>query len=152
VPFRRDDPLVAAGLVAELAARGEGWANFAADLGEGHPASVPGGWFSGRGPHSPHATYVPPRRRRDGGRGPAQLGIEHAAGPKAARQLAEAGLAVPAGWRVRQDHAKRGLVLAVPPEVEAGPLVEWLLSAADRLAQVALADTWLAEVWEPVTS
>jgi hypothetical protein len=143
---------VLVGVVAELAARGEGWVNVAPDLGDDNPASVPGGWFSSRGPQAPHATYLPPRAKRNGRHEPAQLGIEHAAGPKAARQLAAAGHGVPPEWQVRQDHSKRGLVLAVPAEAEAGDVVEWLLTAAGLLAQVPLGDDWLAEIWEPTVT
>jgi hypothetical protein len=140
---------VLVGIVADLAERGDGWVNVAPDLGDGNPASIPGGWFSSRGPQAPHATYVPSQVKRNGRREPAQLGIEHASGPKAARQLAAAGHGVPTEWRVRQDHSKRGLVLAVPPEAEATTIVTWMLTAAGLLSQVPLDDGWLAEVWEP---
>jgi hypothetical protein len=149
LPFPRHDPSALVEVIERLAARGEGWVNIAADLGDGHPATVPGGWFSAKGPDAPHATYVPPKARRNGRLDPAQLGIEHASGPKAARQLAAAGLSVPAGWRVRQDHSKRGLVLAVPPEVSARDLVTWLLAAAGLLSRATLPEAWVAEVWEP---
>jgi hypothetical protein len=149
VAFHRDDPGPAVAVLARLTERGEGWANFASDLGEGNPDRESGGFFSGRGPRAPHATYVPARPRRTGRSPSAQLGIEHAAGPKAARRLADGGLPVPPSWRVRQDHPKRGLVLDVPADAEPASVIDWLLAAAGLLASVPLADGWLAEVWEP---
>ena len=149
--FRRSDPAPLVEVVEDLSRLGRGWVNIAADLGDDHAANIanrPGGWFSARGPESPHSTYVPPRRKRNGKIEPAQLGIEHAAGPKAVRQLDAAGLTVPGGWLVRQDNPKRGLVLAVPAGSGSNELVEWLLAAAELLSRVPLGDAWQAEVWE----
>jgi hypothetical protein len=148
LPFRRSDPGPLVDVVDDLARLGRGWVNVAADLGDDNAASRPGGWFSARGPEAPHSTYLPPRPKRNGRVAPAQLGIEHAAGPKAVRQLDAAGLTLPTGWLVRQDNPKRGLVLAVAAGTAPGQLVGWLLSAAGLLSRVALGDAWLAEVWE----
>jgi hypothetical protein len=152
LPFRRSDPAPLVEVVEDLSRLGRGWVNIAADLGDGDAArkapNQPGGWFSARGPESPHSTYVPPRQKRNGRFEPAQLGIEHAAGPRAVRQLDAAGLTVPGGWLVRQDNPKRGLVLAIPAGTGSGELVEWLLAAAGLLSQVPLGDAWVAEVWE----
>ena len=45
------------------------------------------------------------------GREPATIGIEHGQGPRVVRTLADRDVAVPEGWRVAQDHARRGLVV-----------------------------------------
>lgn len=150
LPFRRSDPAPLVDVVDQLTRLGTGWVNVAADLGEdGAAASQAGGWFSARGPQAPHGTYLPPTAKRNGRIEPAQLGIEHAAGPKAVRQLEAAGLGLPAGWLVRQDNPKRGLVVAVPPGTAAADVVDWLLRSAEQLSRVPLGDGWLAEVWEP---
>ncbi len=43
------------------------------------------------------------------------IGLMHPTGHKAVARLAEAGVAVPDGWVVRQDHARRGLLRAHAP-------------------------------------
>ncbi len=48
----------------------------------------------------------------------------HPTGGKAVARLAEAGVAVPDGWVVRQDHARRGLLVQTPVEVTE-PDVVW---------------------------
>ena len=149
LPFRRSDPGPFVDVVEHLARLGTGWVNVAADLGDDDAgASQPGGWFSARGPEAPHGTYLPPTAKRNGRIEPAQLGLEHAAGPKAVRYLETAGLNLPAGWLVRQDNPKRGLVLAVSLDTGAADVVGWLLRAAELLSRVPLGNAWLAEVWE----
>jgi hypothetical protein len=128
---------------------GGGWINLAPDLGDDRPPSRAGGWFSARGPEAPHATFMAGRVRRNGRVEPAQLGIEHASGTKAAQRLREGGLELPGRAIVRQDHPKRGLVLAVPADAPATALVDWLLEASTRLSRVPIGDSWLAEIWEP---
>jgi hypothetical protein len=149
---RRSDlsPLVEA--VAAQAAAGRGWINLAPDVGDGEggggqqPARS-GGWFSARGPAVPHATLVPGRTRRRGRVEPARVGIEHGRGPRAVAQLAASGHPVPTGWRVRQDHPRRGLVVEVAADAPAALVVDWLVGAAARLSEVPTGDAWLAEVW-----
>jgi len=145
---RRSDPAPLVDAVAARAADGRGWINLAPDLGDDHPAAVGGGWFSARGPTVPHATYVAARPGRGGRVAPAQVGIEHGAGPRAVARLADAGHPLPAGWRVRQDHPRRGLVAEVAPGAEPARIVEWLLGAAAVLSGVPTGDAWLADVWE----
>ncbi|MEA3214833.1 MAG: hypothetical protein QOJ19_989 [Acidimicrobiia bacterium] len=147
--FRRSDPAELIDSFASLQRAGEGWINLAPDLGDDQPPSRAGGWFSARGPEAPHATLMPGRVKRNGRVEPAQLGIEHASGTKAARRLREAGMELPAGALVRQDHPKRGLVLQVPADAPAEGLVIWLLDASVRLSRVPIGDGWRAEIWEP---
>jgi hypothetical protein len=148
VRFTRPDPQPLDAVVPALAAARRGWVNLAPDLGDDHSAAQRGGWFSARGPAAPHATYLAGRQRRSGRSDPAQVGIEHASGTKAAKRLAEAGHAVPAGWVVRQDHPKRGLVVEVPTGEPAERVVTWLLEAAVQLSRVPLGERWVAEVWD----
>ena len=103
-----------------------------------------GALFSGVGPPVPVCTWVAPE--------PAQkpphveLGILHQAGPKAARRLAEEGVAVPDRWVVLSDHPKRGLVIAVHPDSAHGDVLDWLLRAGRELTRVPLTGAWQAAV------
>jgi hypothetical protein len=145
---RRSVPTELEEAVAELDAAGAGWVNVGPDIDEDDlppPSGGLGKLFGGRGPAVPHATWVAGAARR-GGQRPSELGIEHGSGPKAVARLKEAGLDLPAGWLVRQDHVRRGLVLAVPPGTPAEEIVGFLLGAAARLAQVPVGDRWLADV------
>lgn len=147
--FRRSDPVELVEAFAQLQQMGGGWINLAPDLGDDRPPSRAGGWFSARGPEAPHATLMAGRVRRNGRTDPAQLGIEHASGTKAAQRLREGGLEPPTGAVVRQDHPKRGLVVEVPADSPPAGLVAWLLEASTRLSRVPIGDNWLAEIWEP---
>lgn len=133
----------------ELAAAGAGWVNLQPGIDpDDVPRAEPGlfGVFSGRGPVVPVATWTaagPPRRR---GPAPEEVGIQHPAGPRAAARLADAGHGVPAGWRVVQDHPRRGLVVQVPPGTAHGDVAAWLLRATAALAAVPVTGWWRATV------
>lgn len=149
-----------------LVAAGTGWVNampFDADRSElSSSRSVPGiifGRLGGRGPATPKITWTAPETRRSRV-SPAQLGIEHPAGPRAAARLAEADHPVPPGWLVLQDHAIRGLVLAVAPSVDTpdpasdnppsynsqAAVMGWAIGAAELLAGDQGPD-WQAQVF-----
>jgi hypothetical protein len=115
-----------------------GWLNAWPDV---DPDEVPPtssglfGLFSARGPVVPLCTWHPGER---------SAGIQHAAGPKVAQRVE-----VPAGWRVVQDHPRRGLVVRVPPEVPDLEVVRWLVGAGARLCPVPRRDRWIAELHSP---
>lgn len=143
----RPDELVAR--MDELADAGAGWVNLQPGIDpDDAPQAEPGlfGLFSGRGPVVPVATWTAPAPTRRGGRGPEEVGIQHPAGPRAAARLAEAGVPVPAGWRVVQDHPRRGLVAQVAPGTPHREVAEWLLGATARLAAVPVTGWWRATV------
>lgn len=143
------DALVAA--VAELEAAGAGWVNVGPEIDEEDlppPSGGLGRLFGSSGPAAPHATLVVGKARRDGTRRPSELGIEHGSGPKAVARLRQVGVTVPAGWAVRQDHVRRGLVLHVPPGTDPAAVVAFLFDAAAALATVPVGDRWLADVYE----
>ena len=102
------------------------------------PRGLFGAMFTARGPQVPIATWVPSE---------SSAGVQHAAGPKAAARLADAGVHVPDGWRVVQDHPKRGLVVAVPAGTDNETVVDWLLAAARALCTVPRTGDWLATVY-----
>lgn len=76
------------------------------------------------------------------------LGLQHPSGSKAKPVLAELGHAVPEGWVVVQDHVRKGLVVAVPPDVGLDIALEWLLRAARLLSTIPLTGGWRAAVYE----
>jgi len=92
-------------------------------------------------------TWMPPRA----GQGPesARIGILHPRGRYAANQLSELGAPVPAGWRVGQDHARRGLILHPAPAASREELLDWMLRAGAALAVVPLTGMWQARVYLP---
>ena len=83
------------------------------------PARSPlGNLFGNRGPVVPLATWTP-----------GEIGLQHMAGQRVARVLADKGVPVPEEWDVVADHPKRGLVVRTyqsPPE----DALRWLVRAA----------------------
>ena len=112
----------------------------ALDEDEPPPRSSNFGLFSGRGPDVPLATWVPGT--------PTQVGIQHGAGPKVADVLRTLGEPVPEGWRVTQDHSRRGLVAIVPEGTSNDQALDWLLRAGTALAaDLKLAGWWRAAIY-----
>jgi hypothetical protein len=121
----------------------KGWINLSPAIEEDQelPArSSTFGLFSGRGPDVPLCTWIPGP--------PVQVGIQHGAGPKAVNVLRELAEPVPEGWRVTQDHSRRGLVVVVPADVSDEAALDWLLKAGTALAShLKLAGWWRAAVY-----
>jgi hypothetical protein len=118
----------------------KGWINLSPALDEAEEPprrSSNFGLFSGRGPDVPLCTWTPGP--------PVQIGIQHGAGPKAVDILRNLGEPVPEGWRVTQDHSRRGLVVAVPDGTPSETVLDWLLRAGTALAShLELAGWWRA--------
>jgi hypothetical protein len=145
--FPREDPAEAVERMARLTAGGQGWANFQPEVPDDAEAPAAGlfGFFAARGPAVPLCTWVVEAERK-GRRRPASLGIQHATGTKAARRLADHGCPVPQGWRVTQDHPRRGLVVDVIPEEEPAVILGWLLDAGWVLCPPDTTGWWNAVV------
>ena len=131
---------------------GGGWINIGPGLRDDQierlpEPTLPGRWFSGRGPAVPMATWTPPRAGSSD-TSPA-VGIEHGAGPKALDRLGDAGAPLPAGWRKVQDHAKNGIVAHPPPGASHAVVLQWLLAACWALCPIEVDDHWLAQVHRP---
>jgi hypothetical protein len=90
------------------------------------------GIFGGRGPAVPLCTWVPAERA---------AGIQHDAGPKLARRID-----IPPGWRVTQDHPRRGLVVDVPEGVADAAVLQWLVATGEAICSVPRRGPWVAEV------
>ena len=74
------------------------------------------------------------------------LGIEHPSGPHSLKTLAEDGHTLPEGWVRKSDHAKRGIVVAVPAPADARASLEFVLRACEQLSGVPLGLEWTAAV------
>lgn len=111
-----------------------GWVNLQpeADLDAEPEGGGLFGVFSSRGPTVPFATWHPGERA---------AGIQHGSGPKLAKRVD-----VPAGWRVLQDHPRRGLVVRVPPDAADADVLTWLIATAGPLCPLPLVGRWVAEV------
>jgi hypothetical protein len=155
-PRRREPPAVVTFGVDALApvvavmgelAGGAGWLILqpAFDAEAAPVARRGAGFFTARGPYIPVASWVPGERTRQGVAYTA-LGLQHGRGGKVADWLAEQGLPIPEGAEVLDDHAARGLVVAVPPATDHEVALGWLLDAADRLCEVQLTGEWRAVV------
>jgi hypothetical protein len=93
-------------------------------------------------------TLMPPRPSRRASEG-VTVGLMHPTGAKAVARLAEAGSAVPPGWIVRQDHARRGIVLLAPHGTPAADIVDWLVRAGTALCRREMTGEWQAVVYLP---
>lgn len=125
-----------------------GWVNFVPEVDPGHevaPRSLFATIFSNRGNPVPLATWSAPD---DEGARPT-LGIEHGWGPGALARLEEAGSPLPEGWLKLTDHARRGLVVTAPVDVDRAEAIRWLLEAATALSTVPLTGSWLARAFLP---
>jgi hypothetical protein len=131
-----------------MTAAGRGWINLEPEVQE--DVEVPGvglfSFMSARGPAVPLCTWSAPRTVR-GRRRPPALGIQHGTGTRAVARLAERGLAVPRGWRVSQDHPRRGLVVVVTPAAPEAEMLGWLLRAATLLSWSPPTGTWNAYIY-----
>ncbi len=152
IEFDRGDPSGLLAVMDEFATAGDkpGWINLSPSLDDQDAAQVPtrsglAAWFSGRGPAIPMATWTPAVTR--GRLRPAQIGLEHGTGPNALPRLRDAGISLPSGWTKRQDHAKHGVVVELPADVDHRAVVDWLVAAAVNLSPVvSVGSRWAAVV------
>ena len=93
-------------------------------------------------------TWMPAGSGRAGA-GEQTVGLLHPRGRYAVAQLGRLGVAVPSGWRVGQDHARRGLILHPGAAASAPDVLDWMLRAGAALAVVPLTGMWQARVYMP---
>ena len=143
IDFAVDDRAAVLDRMGRLRASAKGWINLSPALDEDAPPpprSSTFGLFSGRGPDVPLCTWVPGP--------PVEIGIQHGAGAKAVQLLRNLGEPVPDGWRITQDHSRRGLVVVVPAAVADDRVLDWLLRAGTALAaHLKLAGWWRAAIY-----
>ena len=126
----------------------DGWVTFEPLFDEEALPPISRSWldvFSARGPALPDASWVPGERKGDRVT-PLSVGLRHPSGGRAIGRLNDAGLPVPEGWRMLQDHPKRGLVIEARPgaPVDAGVMLEWMFAALAALTPMPLTGLWRA--------
>lgn len=87
-----------------------------------------------RGPTVPFATWTP-----------GEIGIQHMAGQRVSRFLAERGVPVPEEWFIADESPKRGLVLKTYQSPPADTL-RWLVEASRVLCPLEIVYPWQAVV------
>ena len=144
VAFDRFAPTALVEAIAERVSQGTGWINAHPSIDEvdqralGRPS-----FFAARGPTIPLGTFVV-----GSGVNAHQLGLEHAGGRSAMQTLQQAGVKLPAGARLVQDHPRRGLIVALPADVDPAAVTALLLEAAVHLTPIPLPQRWFAEIFE----
>ena len=137
--FTAGDEAAIASCITDALSQG-GWVNFAPglleDLEEFLPREGPFSALFGR-PVRPFAevSVVPEKSI-------VAIGVNHGAGRLGASGLSERGLALPSGWKLTQDHARRGLVVEAPRDV--APLAGFVATALVALTASAPQQTWTA--------
>jgi hypothetical protein len=134
--------------MAEVALHRTGWINVQPVIAEEHTPPGPGPFaFLGGSVHKvPTVTWMPGRRAANGTVKPTTVGLQHAAGPRLASQLRAVDLPLPDGWRLTQDHPRRGLVALVPVDADNRAVLAWLLAAATFACTVPTTGRWTASV------
>jgi hypothetical protein len=140
------------GYLHHLTEAGQGWINLlpGVDPDEEEQQTPPGlfSLFSGRQAPVTMCTFVPPRPNRRDIEG-VTVGVLHPTGSKAVARLAEAGVPVPERWTVRQDHARRGVVLLALHGTPANDIITWALRAGTALCRTEMTGQWQAVVYLP---
>jgi hypothetical protein len=106
------------------------------------------GVFSARGPVIPIATWIPGYSTARGSQH-TSVGILHPTGRDAAARLRQRAAPVPSRWIVEQDHPKRGLIIAVPPDVDVATTLDALLAMTTALTPFPFGDRWAASFRTP---
>jgi hypothetical protein len=149
IEFHEDRRTAVVEQMVAMSSGAQGWLNVSPGLDMDVPPpgrSGLGQLFGSRGPTVPLGTWTPARKRE-----PATAGVEHGEGPKAAEALELRGSPVPQGWRVVQDHPKRGLVVAMPTPEGAEALdsvLVWLLRATAALCSWPRTGEWRAACYD----
>lgn len=148
IEFWRTDPGAVLDRMATLAASARGWLNLRPDVVEDDDVPPPGplAFLAPPGPAVPLCTWSPGERHRRRTE-PPSIGVQHRTGTKAAARLADAGHAVPPGWRVSQDHPRRGLVVEPGAGESHERVLDWLLDAGEALSLLRPTGRWQAAVF-----
>jgi hypothetical protein len=149
--FRPGDPAPVLAFMSRLSVDGDGWVNLS-PVPEEATAPARSRWLPhlfdlllDAGPDIPVCTWVPERKRRRRVE-PASIGVQHPSGQRALDRLHRAGIDPPSGWRLVQDHPRRGLVFRAAAETDLGATLEWLIRAGEYLTLGPPAASWLATV------
>ena len=154
VEFRIEDSTEVVELMNDLGAAHDGWINLHPQVRpEDEPPPRTGLstlLLAGAVHDVPVCTWVAGKLTRQGLQ-PDSIGIQHAAGERVLGRLASAGLTLPDGWALVQDHPRRGLVVAPASAADKSSVLSWLLEAGMVLSVVRLTGEWQAEVHLPAS-
>jgi hypothetical protein len=139
--------------LAQVRQGGDGWINLLPGLpADAAKAAEPSAglfaMFGNRSSPVTMATLIPPKADRRDTEG-VSVGLMHPTGGKAIARLALAGIDLPDGWVVRQDHVRRGLVLRTASRSSEEEIVTWSVQAGDALCLVETTGRWQAIVYLP---
>jgi hypothetical protein len=137
--------------VAALREAGDGWVNLMPGVVDDVDINPPAGLFAFFGTRQPPvtmATVMPARLDKRNVEG-MSVGLMHPTGAKTVARLAEAGVGVPDGWVLRQDHPRRGLVLRTAPDTVPADIVTWCVQAGTALCMADMTGQWQAVVYLP---
>ena len=136
IEFTPPDVAAVAHELDALRAAGGGWVNLMPGIDEEasdvHPRAGLFAFFGNNAAPVTMTTVMPPKKDRSDSDG-LTVGIMHPTGSKAVERLAEAGVTVPEGWVVRQDHARRGLLLRTPVAVTEPDVIDWSVRGRHRV-------------------
>lgn len=139
--------------MARLAAAEDGWVNLLPGVLDEdtedprRPSALSSLLGSAQSPVT-MGTWMPARHGRRA-RG-VTLGIMHPRGRRAVAQLEAVGIPLPEGWRVRQDHNRRGLIVLPPESAPHADVLAWALKAGAALSTAPLTGSWQARIYEPL--
>jgi hypothetical protein len=133
-----------------LTSAASGWINVRPIIEAEHQPPPPGplSIFGGSIHKVPTGTWMPGKVERSGSIRATRIGLQHAGGPRVVATLRDLGLPLPEGWRVVQDHPRRGLVAKLPAGADDAGVLDWLIRAAGALCAVPSTGRWRAEVFE----
>ncbi|MBO0892832.1 MAG: hypothetical protein J2O39_00510 [Acidimicrobiales bacterium] len=151
--FRPEEPGEVLALMARLEEDG-GWLNLS-PVPDEETAAPRRQWLPhlfdlllDAGPDVPVCTWVPANgatgKRSSRGAPTTSIGVQHPSGQRAIERLRQAGIDPPGGWRVDQDHPRRGLVLSAPAGGDHRVTLEWLVRAGEFLSLGPPARSWVA--------
>ena len=153
VEFAAEAPAAVLAAMDRLSSALDGWINLLPGLAvEGEVDPNGPGLFPMLSPRFPGATmgsWFPPR----GGRRPRAeqvVGVTHSTGARVVVGLTEAGLGLPHGWRLVQDHPRRGLIVAASAGAAHARVLDYALSVTSTLCVLPQTGTWQAEVHLPL--
>ena len=152
IEFTPPEEAAVADALRPLRAAGSGWINLMPgideDAGDVHPRAGLFAFFGNQAAPVTMTTVMPPKKDRQASEG-LTLGLMHPTGGKAVSRLAEEGVTVPEGWVVRQDHARRGLLVQTPVDVSEEDVIAWCVRAGTALCRAEMTGQWRAVVYLP---
>jgi len=152
IEFTPPDVAGVADSLAKLRHAGGGWINLLPGIDERavdiDPPTGLFAFFGNRTPPVTMATVMPAKRDRREAEG-MTVGLMHPTGAKALARLAEAGVELPDGWVVRQDHVRRGLVVRTQVGADEADVIAWCVRAGTALCRAEMTGRWRAVVYLP---